>query len=98
MQRWLRAHIWLTLLTIPLILLHSGFHLGGAMTTMLMALYAVVMVTGIYGLDPAAQAADAMKEQLPAEIVYEQIPNIRAQLCASAEKLRHTYKQRRGAE
>ena len=24
-QRWLRGHIWLTLLTIPLILLHSGF-------------------------------------------------------------------------
>jgi hypothetical protein len=24
-QRWLRAHIWLTLLTIPLVILHSGF-------------------------------------------------------------------------
>ena len=37
-QRWLRAHIWLTLLTVPLILLHSGFQLGGPMTTLLMAL------------------------------------------------------------
>src|SRR5260370_809587 len=24
LQRWMRAHIWLTLLTIPLVILHSG--------------------------------------------------------------------------
>src|SRR5229473_5014251 len=50
LQRWLRAHIWLTLLTIPLVILHSGFRLGGPMTTLLMALYTIVMVSGIYGL------------------------------------------------
>jgi hypothetical protein len=38
-QLWLRAHIRLTFLTIPLILLHSGFRFGGPMTTLLMALY-----------------------------------------------------------
>ncbi len=81
MQRWLRAHIWLTLLTIPLILLHSGFRLGGPMTTLLMGLYAVVMVSGIYGLILQHKLPTLMKERLPAEIVYEQIPNIRAQLC-----------------
>src|SRR5436190_21532345 len=48
-QRWLRAHIWLTLLTIPLVLFHAGFRLGGPMTTLLMLLYALVMVSGIYG-------------------------------------------------
>ncbi len=90
-QRWLRAHIWLTLLTVPLILLHSGFALGGAMTTLLMALYAVVMLSGIYGLIVQHQIPRLMKEQLPAEIVFEQIPHIRAQLCASAEKLRRSY-------
>src|SRR6185437_5502745 len=49
-QSWLRAHIWLTLLTIPLVLFHSGFRLGGPMTTLLVVLYAVVMISGIYGL------------------------------------------------
>ena len=96
-QRWLRAHIWLTLLTIPLILLHSGFHLGGPMTTLLMALYAVVMVSGIYGLMLQHKLPTKMKEQLPAEIVYEQIPNIRAQLCAAAERLRKAYTRETGA-
>jgi hypothetical protein len=90
-QRWLRAHIWLTLLTIPLILLHSGFQLGGPMTTLLMALYAIVMVSGIYGLILQHKLPTWMKEELPAEIIYEQIPNIRAQLCAAAERLRDAY-------
>src|SRR4051812_26973565 len=40
-QSWMRAHIWLTLLTVPLVLLHSGFRLGGPMTIVLMALYSV---------------------------------------------------------
>jgi hypothetical protein len=92
-QRWLRGHIWLTLLTIPLILLHSGFRLGGPMTTMLMVLYAIVMVSGIYGLVLQHKLPTMMKESLPAEIVFEQIPNVRAQLCAAAEKLQHSLKQ-----
>ena len=44
-QRWLRAHIWLTLLTIPLVILHSGFRLGGPMTTLIIILYVIVMVS-----------------------------------------------------
>jgi hypothetical protein len=92
-QRWLRAHIWLTLLTIPLILLHSGFRLGGPMTTTLMVLYAIVMVSGIYGLILQHKLPTMMKESLAAEIVFEQIPNMRAQLCAAAEKLQRSLKQ-----
>jgi hypothetical protein len=92
-QRWLRAHIWLTLLTIPLILLHSGFRLGGPMTTTLMVLYAIVMVSGIYGLILQHKLPTMMKESLPAEIVFEQIPNVRAQLCAAAEKLQRSLRQ-----
>jgi predicted membrane channel-forming protein YqfA (hemolysin III family) len=90
-QRWLRGHIWLTLLTVPLILLHSGFHLGGPMTTLLMALYAVVMLSGVYGLVLQHRMPTLMKDRLPAEIVFDQIPNIRAQLCASAKRLQQTY-------
>ena len=91
-QRWLRAHIWLTLLTIPLVILHSGFRLGGPMTTLLMALYAVVMISGIYGLILQHQMPALMKERLPAETVFEQIPHIRAQLAAAAVKMRDSFK------
>ncbi len=91
-QRWLRAHIWLTLLTIPLVILHSGFRLGGPMTTLLVVLYTIVMVSGIYGLALQHQMPRIMKERLPAETVYEQIPHIRAQLYAAAEKMRDSFK------
>lgn len=91
-QRWLRAHLWLTLLTIPLVILHSGFRWGGPMTTLLIVLYLVVMVSGIYGLALQHQMPHIMMERLPAETVYEQIPHIRAQLYAAAEKMRNSFK------
>src|ERR1017187_2690606 len=90
-QRWLRAHIWLTLLTIPLVILHSGFRLGGPMTTLLMLLYAIVMISGIYGLILQHQMPALMKERLPAETVFEQIPHICAQLAAAAVKMRNLF-------
>jgi hypothetical protein len=86
-QSWLRAHIWLTLLTIPLVLLHSGFRLGGPMTILLMALYAIVMLSGIYGLFLQHRMPGIMQERLPAETVYEQIPHIRSQLARAAERM-----------
>src|SRR5438309_4740580 len=46
-QRWLRAHIWLTLLTIPLVILHSDFRLVAPMTTSISILYVVSMFLGI---------------------------------------------------
>src|SRR5712691_1856100 len=91
-QRWLRAHIWLTLLTIPLVILHSGFRLGAPMTTLLIVLYVIVMVSGIYGLVLQHHIPTLMMERLPAESVYEQIPHIRSQLVAAAAKMRDTFK------
>ncbi|HEX4629756.1 MAG TPA: hypothetical protein VH188_02225 [Chthoniobacterales bacterium] len=91
-QRWLRAHIWLTILTIPLVILHSGFRLGGPMTTLLMVLYAIVMISGFYGLFLQHIMPRLMKERLPAETVFEQIPHIRSQLAIAAEKMRDSFK------
>jgi len=91
-QRWLRAHIWLTILTIPLVILHSGFRFGGGMTTFLMVLYGIVMVSGFYGLFLQHIMPRLMKERLPAETVFEQIPHIRSQLAAAAEKMRDSFK------
>ena len=62
------------------------------MTTLLMALYAIVMVSGIYGLFLQHLMPRLMKERLPAETVFEQIPHIRSQLAAAAEKMRDSFK------
>jgi hypothetical protein len=91
-ERWLRAHIWLTLLTVPLVILHTGFRLGGPMTTLLIVLYIIVMVSGVYGLALQHQIPRLMMERLPAESVYEQIAHIRAQLYTAAQKMRDSFK------
>lgn len=92
-QRWMRAHIWLTLLTTPLVLFHSGFRLGGPMTTLIVLLYAIVMVSGVYGLILQHKLPAAMKERLPAERVFDQIARIREQLYTAAEEMRNALRQ-----
>jgi len=57
-----------------------------------MALYVIVMVSGIYGLALQHQMPRIMKERLPAETVFEQIPHIREQVVVAAEKMRDSFK------
>jgi hypothetical protein len=88
MQVWLKAHIWLTLLTIPLVLFHCGFHGGGPMTQFLLWLYAFVMVSGFWGLALQHVVPKLMREYLPEEVIFEEIPFVRSQLVAQAEAIR----------
>src|SRR5204863_8151813 len=67
LQLWLKGHIWLTILTIPLVLLHCGFSSGSPMTQWFLALYAVVMLSGFYGLALQHFLPRVMKEQVPLE-------------------------------
>jgi hypothetical protein len=77
-QTWLKAHIWLTIFTIPLVLFHCGFKLGGPHTSILFWLYVIVMVSGFWGIAMQHFLPRIMMERLPREFVYEQIPNVRA--------------------
>jgi hypothetical protein len=88
LQTWLKAHIWLTILTIPLVLLHSGFSTGSPMTKAFLVIYAIVMVSGFYGLALQHFLPRMMKEQVPLETIFEQIPHLRHQMHESAQELR----------
>jgi hypothetical protein len=90
-QSWMRAHIWLTLLTIPLVILHTGFRLGGPMTILLVVLYVIVMVSGIYGLILQHRIPRVMQERVPVETIFQQIPHVRRKLCAAAQQLRESF-------
>lgn len=96
-QLWLKAHIWLTILTVPLVLFHCGFRLGGTHTSILFWLYAVVMVSGFFGIAMQHFLPHIMMERLPREWVYEQIPNVRASMFEAAleytKQLDETLKQ-----
>jgi hypothetical protein len=85
---WLTAHIWLTILTIPLVLFHCGFHIGGLQARWLMVLYAIVMISGFVGLAVQQFIPRMMREQLAREMVFDEIPSMRAKLQITALEIR----------
>ena len=85
-QVWMRAHIWLGLLSVPLALMHTGFHLGGQLSTVLAILFSIVILSGIYGLVMQNVLPRVMLEQLPAETIYSQIDEVSAQFSQDARR------------
>lgn len=84
-QRWMRAHLWFGTLSLPLILFHSGFAMGGTFTTVLLALSFLVVFSGIFGAALQHYLPALMTTQVPMETVYEEIPSIRRQLSEEAD-------------
>lgn len=81
---WMRMHIWLSLMAVPCVWFHSGFALGGPLTTTLMTVFYIIIVSGIVGLVLQQWVPAAMARQVPFETVYAQIDNVRVQLAADA--------------
>jgi hypothetical protein len=86
-QTWLRAHIWLGLLSFPLILLHSGFRWGSGLAAALMWLTAIVLVSGVTGMLLQHFLPRLMQKLVDKETIYDQIPNRIKRLPAEADRL-----------
>jgi hypothetical protein len=86
-QSWMRGHIWFGLLTLPMILFHSGFAHGGPLTSLLMLLLCVVFLSGLTGAAIQHFVPGLMKSMVPLETIYEEIPRVREQLRAEADNL-----------
>jgi hypothetical protein len=86
-QAWMRAHIWLGLLTVPLIAVHAWRGLGGLLSTVLVALFAVVIISGIVGLVLQQVLPRMMLDRVSAETIYSQIDGVARQYCDEAEEL-----------
>jgi len=83
---WLQAHIWLGLLAVILVLLHAGFQWRGGLSRVLMFLFAVVTISGIYGLFLQNYIPRRMTESVQRETVYDQIPNVLRALRLEADE------------
>jgi len=86
-QTWMRGHLWLGLLSFPIILLHAGFHYRGPLTAVLMLLFVIVIVSGIFGAAIQHDLPRLMTSQVPMETIYEEIPHVREQLRQEADQL-----------
>src|SRR5215468_6930388 len=86
-QRWMRLHIWLGLLAVPCIWFHSGFALGGALTTAIMVLFYVVIGSGLLGLALQQFVPSLMARRVPLETVLGQMDQVLAGLAVDAYEL-----------
>ncbi len=86
-QVWMRAHIWLGLLCLPLLVYHSGLRWGGTLSTVLMVLLIIVIASGVWGLVLQQFLPQRMLDEVPVETIYSQIDYLSAQLVAEAENL-----------
>lgn len=65
-RHWMSWHIWIGLAVGPVGVIHSGYHWGGPLTTILMVLFLGVLLSGIWGL--------AMQQLLPQTLLND-FPN-----------------------
>ena len=86
-QTWMRGHLWLGLLPLPLILFHAGFAFRGTLTAVLMGLLVIVVASGILGAILQHYLPHVITTRVPMETIYEEIPHVRAQLREEAEQL-----------
>ena len=82
---WLKGHIWLSLLSLPVTLFHTGFRFGGLLAQGLMWVYLVVMVSGVIGLLIQQYVPRLMKVTLPEQAIFEQLPVVTRGLRETAD-------------
>jgi hypothetical protein len=85
-QSWMRGHLWLGLLSLPLILFHGGFHFGGALTRILMWLLIATVASGLYGAALQHYLPRIMTNDAPLETIYDEIGNVRNLLREEADR------------
>jgi hypothetical protein len=82
---WMRAHLWLGALSLPLILLHSGFLFGFGLTSIMMWLFVFVYASGFFGAWLQHTLPRRLLRDVPMETIYDQIGHVRKQLHEEAD-------------
>jgi hypothetical protein len=85
-QAWMRGHLWLGFLALPLILFHGGFHFGGTLTRILMWLLIITVFSGVFGAALQHYIPRVMTSDVPLETIYDEISHVRALLREEADR------------
>jgi hypothetical protein len=85
-QAWMRGHLWLGFLALPLILFHGGFHFGGTLTRVLMWLLIVTVGSGVFGAVLQNYLPQIMTADVPLETIYDEIGHVRVLLREEADR------------
>lgn len=86
-KTWMKAHIWLGLLAVPLLLIHSGFNFRNFEATLLFILFLIVIASGVWGLVMQQFLPQKMLEEVAAETIYSQIEHISNLMVDEADRM-----------
>lgn len=84
-QTWLRGHLWLGLLSFPLIGFHAGFRLGGTLEQVLWAVLATILASGFIGLALQQIVPRMITVRVPRETYDEHVPLVCALLAFESD-------------
>jgi hypothetical protein len=85
-QAWMRGHLWLGFLALPLLFFHGGFHFGGTLTRVLMWLLIVTVLSGVFGAALQHYVPRVMTTDVKLETIYDEIGNVRKLLREEADR------------
>src|SRR5258706_11643079 len=85
-QAWMRGHLWLGFLALPMIFFHGGFHFGGTLTRVLMWLMMITVFSGVFGATLQRYIPPAMTSDVPLETIYDEIGRGRGLLCEETDR------------
>jgi len=71
---WLRGHLWIGMVSVPLVFFHSGFRFGGPLEQILMWCFLAVILSGIVGQVIQQFAPRFMRTSIPQQAIFEQLP------------------------
>jgi hypothetical protein len=86
---WTQGHVWLALLSYPLILFHAGLHWGqpGSLTWVMMWIFTVVVLSGIFGVIIQNIIPRMLLSDLQHETIYDEIDHVIHELAGEAAKI-----------
>ena len=70
---WLKGHLWIGLVSVPLIFFHSGFRFGGLHAQLTMWCFLTVIISGVIGQILQHVTPRFMKTSAPQQAIFEQL-------------------------
>jgi hypothetical protein len=74
--------------------MHGGFHWGGTLTQIMMWIFTIVVVSGIFGLILQQYLPTKLLHDVPLETIYDEIDHVLSQVREQAEQLVNSVAER----
>jgi hypothetical protein len=84
---WMKLHLWLGLISFPMIFIHAGFGFGGALAATTHVLFILVILSGIWGWCMQQWLPQKMLDDVPGESIAVQLDRLGSVHAHEAERI-----------